>query len=394
MLKPIKLFFFLLVAVVLGYFVHAHQGRLVIFYNHTGYETYLWLGVVLLVLLFFITHTLLNMTHATFTFKKRMRKRRVYKRLLKHKNAMEKGMLHQAEGQWKKALQHFKAAQKQAPSSVASSLSVLNAAHLKPEDISLSDELPNEQMTEPQQIGIILAQANLLITQEKWGHANKKVQYCLTLKPKHPFALKLLSQIHHHNKQWDQLKKLIPDLKRSKALSSNMMNKITRDIDYHFLLSAKKDHCDLPQLWKSLNKSSREDGGLIQLYCQQLASSNQLAFALRWLEKKIKRSEDSRLFTLYADLSPNGSLDALLQAERWLKTYHNNASLYQCLGVLSLKNAMLPKAKQYFLKAQKINPSADTLRQLAQLSETNQQFKDAAEYYKQLIALLEIKPIH
>ena len=99
----------------------------------------------------------------------------------RHKNAMEKGMLHQAEGQWKKALQHFKAAQKQAPSSVASSLSVLNAAHLKPEDIALSDEFPNEEMTEPQQIGIILAQANLLITQEKWEHAIAKIGVNLSL---------------------------------------------------------------------------------------------------------------------------------------------------------------------------------------------------------------------
>ena len=248
-------------------------------------------------------------------------------------------------------------------------------------------------------VAVSLTQAELQLAHQQLEQALATLKHLKSIAPKHVYVLKLLSELYQQLDDWEQLRELLPDLKRRKACSQSELTALENRVNrYTLQQAAGKDLEALTAAWKHIPRRKRREDNLVLDYARHLVSLNEQDQAIKAIDTCLTQHRDEEwqeeLLSMFGNINGSDPARQLTVAEKWLKYKNNNPALLLMLGRLSLKARLWGKARSYLEASLDIQPTADTYQELAHLLEQMGETEQAREYYRQGLGMgIESKPI-
>jgi len=242
--------------------------------------------------------------------------------------------------------------------------------------------------------GILFQQAELELAEGELEQAQTTLTRLRTLAPHNVRTLRLLLQLYMQQQDWQQLRELLPDLRRSEVLDSERWQQLAVQV-YREQVQGFASATEVDALnagWQQLPPPVQQDQGLQALYVEQLVRLGGHAQAGRLLRRQLNESWNERLVYLYGDLQEEDAAGQQKQAERWLQKHPHDAVLLLVLAKISLRNQLWGKARSYLEASISQQPSAQAYRLLATLLEQLDEPDQAAECYRRGLTLGETTP--
>jgi len=191
--------------------------------------------------------------------------------------------------------------------------------------------------------------------------------------PHNPQVLRQLQQLYATRGDWQAVLKLLPVLRKEKAMAPAELMALERRAWREYLLGLDfKEAGDgalpsLAQAWERLSPNLRGEPELLAVYADRLRALGAEPGAEELLSKALNREYDGRLARLYGLLRGRDSAKQLRNAEGWLEQHPNDAGLLLTLGRLSLHNQLWGKARDYFEASLTLERHPETCAELARL---------------------------
>ncbi|UZE28941.1 heme biosynthesis protein HemY [Pseudomonas asplenii] len=384
----------LLVAVViglLGFAIYRHAGYVLIAYDSFRYESSLWAFLAVLLVLWlayrllkFLIGLVTASSSAANPWSRRNRSRRV-------QLAIEQGQMDLAEGRWASAQKHLHRAAEAERQPLLYYLGAARAANEQGKYEECDSLLERALSRQPQaELAIALSHAQLQVDRGDTEGALSTLQAMHDLHPHSVQVLRQLQRLHQQRGDWSAVVRLLPELRKDKALPQAELAELERRAwGENLSLAARREQDgeaglqSLERAWQQLSAAQRQEPQLVLAYAEQLRQLGADGQAEEILRTALKRQYDSHLARLYGLLRGSDPVRQLQTAEGWLKDHPADASLLLTLGRLCLQNSLWGKARDYLegsLRVQR-NPEtcAELARLLAQLGDTegsNQLFQE------------------
>jgi len=227
-------------------------------------------------------------------------------------------------------------------------------------------------------------QALATLTQLNKQHAN------------HTYVLTLLANTYKLLRDWDNLKTLLPQLKKHHCLSAEsflsfevivcngQLSNLTKQAQTNNLGSQA-----LVDFWDKAPQHLKTIPDVIEHYAKQLVQLKASGEAESTLRLYLNKNWQESSIILYSELDVMVNNKELEMAEAWLKDHQHNAYLLLALGKMCISRSLWGKAKNYLEASISINPMPENYLKLARLLEEHMHEPAAAqEHYRQGLHLL------
>ncbi|BBP80124.1 heme biosynthesis protein HemY [Pseudomonas sp. Ost2] len=376
---------------LLGFAISRHAGYVLIAYDSFRYESSLWAFLAVLLVLWlayrllrFLVGLVTASSSAANPWSRRNRSRRI-------QLAIEQGQMDLAEGRWASAQKHLHRAAEAERQPLLYYLGAARAANEQGKYEECDSLLERALTRQPQaELAIALSHAQLQVDRGDTEGALGTLQAMHELHPHSVQVLRQLQRLHQQRGDWSAVVRLLPELRKDKALPQSELAELERRAWGENLgLAARREEDgeaglqSLERAWQQLSAAQRQEPQLVLAYAEQLRRLGAEVQAEEVLRAALKRQYDSHLARLYGLLRGRDPARQLQTAEGWLKDHPADASLLLTLGRLCLQNSLWGKARDYLegsLRVQR-NPEAcaELARLLAQLGDTersNQLFQE------------------
>ena len=392
-MKRLYIIVFLVIAAAgaLGLAIAQHAGYVLIAYNSFRYESSLWATLLLLAVIWLVlwgVKALIELVAVSSgvvnPWSNRNRSRRV-------QVAIEHGQLDLAEGRWASAQRHLQRAAEAERQPLLYYLGAARAANEQGRYEECDNLLERALERQPQaELAIALSHAQL---QSDRGDTDGALTTLVAMHERHPHSVQVLRQLqrlHQQRGDWSSVIRLLPELRKDKALPASELAELERRAwGENLSLAAHRDDSgavglqSLNRAWQQLTSAQRQEPQLVLAYAEQLRQLGAEVEAEEVLRTALKRQYDSHLARLYGLLRGSDPARQLQTAEAWLKDHPNDPSLLLTLGRLCLQTSLWGKARDYLESSLRLqrNPEAcaELARLLAQLGDTersNQLFQE------------------
>ncbi|MCY1402624.1 Protein HemY [compost metagenome] len=317
--------------------------------------------------------------------------------------AIEQGQLDLAEGRWAGAQKHLQRAAEAEQQPLLYYLGAARAAnelgHYEECDSLLERALERQPQAE---LAIALSHAQLQMDRGDTEGAQVTLQAMKERHPRNVQVLRQLQRLYQQRGDWPALIRLLPELRKDKALPAAELAELERrawgenlSLAGHQEQQGEAGRQALELAWQQLTAAQRQEPQLTVAYAEQLRQFGAEVEAEEVLRSALKRNYDSHLARLYGLVRGSDSARQLQTAEGWLKQHPEDPSLLLTLGRLSLQNRLWGKARDYLESSLRIErhpeACAELARLLAQLGDTgrsNQLFQEGLGLLdKRLLAL-------
>ena len=122
--------------------------------------------------------------------------------------------------------------------------------------------------------------------------------------------------------------------------------------------------------------------------CTHLTKEERHTEAENILISAISKNWHPTFLDLYGSITSKDPIAHLAKAEKWLTMHAEDPHLLLCLGRLCKKQTLWGKAKQYLQKSIQLQPRPETFNELGQVMEAENKIKEALEYYRQGLSLI------
>ena len=365
----------IVVAAALGIAIAKHSGYVMIAYGGFRYQSGLWAalgGLLCLLLALYIVRYLIGLVLASSgvvnPWSRRNRTRRT-------QIAVEQGQLDLAEGRWASAQKHLHRAAEAERQPLLFYLGAARAAN----ELGRSEESDNllERALERQpqaELAIALTHAQLQMDRGDSDGALETLQAMYSRHPHNAQVLRLLQRLYLERGDWSALIRLLPDLRKQKALPAAELARLEqRAWGQNLSLAATRGEDSqaarqsLERAWQQLTSAQRQEPQLVLAYAEQLRQAGAQAESEEVLRATLKRQYESHLARLYGLVRGADSARQLQTAEAWLKDHPKDPSLLLTLGRLSLQNRLWGKARDYFESSLRLERNPETCAELARL---------------------------
>ncbi|MGY2197211.1 heme biosynthesis HemY N-terminal domain-containing protein [Pseudomonas gingeri] len=376
---------------LLGFAISRHAGYVLIAYDSFRYESSLWAFLAVLLVLWlayrllrFLVGLVTASSSAANPWSRRNRSRRI-------QLAIEQGQMDLAEGRWASAQKHLHRAAEAERQPLLYYLGAARAANEQGKYEECDSLLERALTRQPQaELAIALSHAQLQVDRGDTEGALGTLQAMHELHPHSVQVLRQLQRLHQQRGDWSAVVRLLPELRKDKALPQSELVELERRAWGENLgLAARREEDgeaglqSLERAWQQLSAAQCQEPQLVLAYAEQLRRLGAEVQAEEVLRAALKRQYDSHLARLYGLLRGRDPARQLQTAEGWLKDHPADASLLLTLGRLCLQNSLWGKARDYLegsLRVQR-NPEAcaELARLLAQLGDTersNQLFQE------------------
>ncbi|MGE7959794.1 heme biosynthesis protein HemY [Pseudomonas sp. NPDC089530] len=392
-MKRLYVILFLVIAAsgLLGLAIAEHSGYVLVAYNSFRYESSLWATLALVAVIWLVIwgiraliELVMASTGVVNPWSRRNRSRRV-------QVAIEQGQMDLAEGRWASAQRHLHRAAEAERQPLLYYLGAARAAneqgHYEESDSLLERALERQPQAE---LAVALSHAQL---QTDRGDTEGALSTLQAMHERHPRSVQVLRQLqrlHQQRGDWSAVIRLLPELRKDKALPASELAELERRAwGENLTLAAHREEDgavglqSLDRAWQQLTAAQRQEPQLVLAYAEQLRQLGAQAEAEEVLRVALKRKYDSHLARLYGLLRGSDPARQLQFAEQWLKDHPNDPSLLLTLGRLCLQTSLWGKARDYLESSLRVqrNPEAcaELARLLAQLGDTersNQLFQE------------------
>lgn len=383
MMRILVAFIILLGSIYLGIQLHRDPGYLLISINHWTIETTVWVALIALILLFLLGHFLLILFHKIAKTPQAIRAWNHRRLAHKAQATTRQGLIEYSEGYWKKAQSHLMKALPNTDTPLLNYLTAARAAQ-KMGDSQLRDHYLREaQQSMPEaKVAVELTQAQLQLANCQWEQALATLRHLQDLTPHHPYVLKLLMHLYEKIKDWTQLIRLLPELKKYQVVSGSDYTLLQQTAYLHAMKELIKQNQTegIINFYNALPKSLAQNSAIIALYTQFLCNTHAYTEAENLLKRCLRKEYDAQLIELYSILP--GNEQQLNFAESLLKKNPHSASLLLCLGRICMARHLWGKAKHYFELAIELDATPVTYMELGKLQEKLQDEQLACATYK------------
>lgn len=379
-------------ALVLGLGISKSPGYILIDYPHVfRYESGIWSTLAALIALGLVVFVLGLLLRAVATstglvnpWSRRNRSRRV-------NSAIEQGQLDLAEGRWSSAEKHLRRAAEAERQPLLYYLGAARAANEQGRHEECDALLERALQRQPQaELAIALNHAQLQTDRGDTDGALQTLQVMHERHPRNVQVLRQLQRLHQQRGEWPAVIRLLPELRKDKALPIGELAELERRAWNENLAlatvqpgSGEEGLAALHRAWQQLSTPQRQEPSLVLAYAEQLRQLGAQVEAEEVLRQALKRQYDSHLARLYGLVRGSDANRQLQAAEGWLKQHPDDSSLLLTLGRLCLQDRLWGKARDYLeasLRLQR-NPEAcaELARLLARLGDTersNQLFQE------------------
>ena len=376
----IRVIFWLVLVVaaasLLGMAIQEHSGYVLIGWKGLRYESSLWVFLLLVVLLW-LSIWLLRWLWRALRFSGGVlnpwSRRNHGKRM---QVAADKGLLDLLEGRWERAVRHLQRAAEGERQPLMLYLGAARAAHKLGQYEESEALLERALQRQPQaELAIALTHADLQKNRGDLDGALTTLQAMRERHPQHRQVLRQLYQLHLARRDWSELLKLLPELRKGKVLESEELSALEQQVWGGRLQAAGEQGLEqgeaalqaLSNTWQQLSAAQRQSPELLLAYAGQLQMLGAAEEAEAVLYKALKRDYDARLMQLYGQLRGRDPARQLQLGEALLKEYPQDAVLLLSLGRLCLINGVWGKAREYFEISLEFERRAETCAELARL---------------------------
>lgn len=383
MKKLFFIFLILLFAIWIGFLISEDSGYVLISYSNWSVETSIWIMLILLVLIFTLTYFIIRAFKHTSRLNAHFQKWGKQRRGQKVRKLTHYGLCELAEGNWARAETLLNKAAKSSSTPLINYLSCAKAA----QEQQAYDRRDNylrkaHKSTKGAEVAIGLTQAELQISSKQWEQALATLTHLRKLAPNHKHTLKLLYNVYQELDDWEELKALLPILKKWRVLSSSKFEALEKTI---YLALIEKNH----NLWESIPKSLQTHPQIVQVYVKHLLIHHGDKRAASIIENTLKKNWDATLLRYYGLARGKNPASQLTCAETWLKSHPRDPDLLLCLGRLSINEKLWGKARQYLEQCLRILPTAQAHQELGHVLEELGEQSSALENYRKGLFLTE-----
>lgn len=240
-------------------------------------------------------------------------------------------------------------------------------------------------------IAIGLTKAELQLAHGQNEQALATLTQLNKISENHTYVLTLLANTYQHLSDWDNLKTILPALKKHGNLSTESF------LSFEILvcngqlkkLTASKDSSALISFWNNTARHLKTLPAVVEHYARQLIAINAAGEAEQVLRLYLNKNWQESSIILYSELDVMIDNKQLEMAESWLKDHQHNAWLLLALGKMCISRTLWGKARNYLEASISINPMPENYLKLARLLEEHMEDASAAqEYYRQGLHLL------
>lgn len=295
------------------------------------------------------------------------------------------GLINLSQGQWKKAERLLTRAVKNSDMPLLNYLSAAKAAQKQnsPERRDHYLSLAHKSMPDAD-FSVKLTQAELQFAHGQNEQALATLVHLHNLSPKHSHIMVLLSKLYQQLKSWDDLRKLLPQLRKHKVFGENELMEIEKEtyveLIQHTNWNDKTDN--LQQLWQTISRDLKKDTCLIEIYCNKLIQLGKNDEAELILRSAIKKEWQADLVKQYGLVKSSQLEKQLTFAESLSKDHDNHPLLLLTLGRLCMYNDLWGKARAYLEASIGNKELPETYKELGLLMEYLNEPKLAADYFK------------
>ncbi len=236
---------------------------------------------------------------------------------------------------------------------------------------------------------IFLVRAELQLARAQFDQAQTTLEHLNTLMPPNRDLLRLQMQLCMGQQDWEKLRELLPDLRRSEVLDHDSWQRLAVQVYRESIdeLTAARDIDTLKNGWSQLPPPVRQDRALLALYIEQLVNLGEHGQAENLLREQLADNWDEQLVYLYGELEGCESMAQQNTAEAWLAQHDKDAVLLLSLGKISLRNQLWGKARSYLEASIGVQPTPEAYRLLGDLLEQLEDPDTAADCYRKGLAL-------
>ncbi len=273
---------------------------------------------------------------------------RAQRRMQRSRKQTLRGLLHMAQGQWKRA---EKILSQHAESSDTPLINYLAAAKAAAEQGKVDEAVEwlkaAEQGTRGAELAVGIMQAEILSGSKQQEQALAILLNLHKKHPKHAHILKLLVNIYEDLEDWQTLQELLPDASRYAGLSERRLNSLEEKVTLRLLEKAADTSVEeVKKQYHGLNRKVRYNLIVTKTYAELLFDKDQ-ALLEQELRSSFKYVWHDDLIRLYGLAQGDDAARQLLFAEKQLNERPNDPVLLLTLGRLAIKADQKEKAADY-----------------------------------------------
>lgn len=391
-----RLLYILLISAItiVGFTMYQHKdlGHISFSFIGTNFETNLVvfgaavLCALFVVLVFMKTWELL---HKVFIYLGSRRKQHLTE---KAHLSLSQGLIEYAEGRFEQAEKILLQQVEYSDNRLLVYLSAARAAQQLGAHDRRDEYLRKAHIEAPQaDIAIGLTKAELQLAHDQNEQALATLTQLNELSENHTYVLTLLANTYKHLHDWDNLKEILPALKKHGKLSAESFLGFEIIVCNGQLtnLAKNRDSSQLIQYWDHIPHHLKTLPEVVEHYARQLIRVDAAGEAEKVLRLYLNKNWHESSIVLYSELDVMVDNKHMDMAESWLKEHQHNAWLLLALGKMCISHSLWGKARNYLEASIAINPMPENYLKLARLLEEHMDDLAAAqEYYRQGLHLL------
>ncbi len=380
----VSIAFVLIIAVTAGLFVYQDPGYVFISYKTWGIEMPLWLAVVLGFFTFVILFILIKLLNLLLSIPTRMSHWRTKKDWYHAKTNSNLSLLAICNEDWHLVQKYANKAIKSHDQFLMNYVLACFGAFQRKDEEQLSQFLHLAQKNIPDaRVFVSLMRAFI-----QWREGHIEIAKNILLETYSHFSSKKLVvrwlyQVSLILNDWHTLEKILPTIEDMHVLDKENLRVLQTGVYVHRLENLiEQPQSNLDEFWKTVPRALKKENRLVIRYIQALNQHQQHELAWELLAHQLKSNWNSDVIALISQINLSDSSYQLTIAEKWLRTHENDALLLYQLGKLCMRLNLWGKARDYFEKAIKINPSIESYLALAQLHESLHETEKALTCYR------------
>lgn len=391
MMRLIKLFVLLFLAVCLGLLVSQDPGYALLAYQYWTVEMPLWIFALFCIVLFFFFYGLLRSLHYLAYGSSRFARWRSQRRLKRAQTRTTQGLIAFAEGRWEVAEKQLVQAAEDNESPLLNYLVAARAAAHQKAIKRRDNYLRLAKHANPQaKMAVELSQAQLQMRSGQSEQALATLTHLHELDPKNPYVLELLSSQYLLFSDWDALLGLLPALKKYLKWTPEEAQRKSRLISIGLLEEAmhKASLNVLKAVWHKIPRDMQTDSQTIECFVKGLLEYGAMSEAEALLRQQLKKQYEARLVFLYGRVQHDPHLQ-LRTVEGWLKSHPNDPIILLAAGRLAIQAQLWGKARAYLENSINLSAVPETLSVLGDLLDQLGETTLSADCYRRgLVAAL------
>jgi HemY protein len=391
-----RIFFILLSAVIIvaGYAMYSNNdlGLMQVSFAEYQFEANLLevgavaLGVLFAVLL--LMHTIRLIKKASGLFGEKRSERLTEKA----RHSLEQGLIELSEGRFEKAEKILLQKVEHNENALLAYLAAARAAQRQGAHDRRDDYIRRAHQSAPDaDIAIGLTQAEMQMEHNQFLQALATLNHLNVLSPQHPYVLKLLAETHYKLADWENLRELFPEVKKTGAISDKKLLSLETDTWCGLMSDCGiTDNIDLlMQLWDVMPRNIKNMPKVVEHYAAELIKLHAAGEAEQVLRDFLSKNWVESSVILYSELDVMASEEQISTAEGWLQEHQHNEHLLYALGKMCMSKNLWGPARTYLEASLSVKPMPVTYLKLAQLLEDHlEDSHKAQDYYRQGLHML------